>query len=202
MSPQPTGRVVLTSAGADLILTRTFRAAIEDVWKSITDPDCTARWFGRWEGDAAPGRDHLTFVQHLTDATSVGDIGPGWEYYLDMLIRLLSGAARILRGATFPEVTAVHERQSRPCERSASSLASSTRRMCSERRYSCGQGILTTEPYKPAPSAAREEMGPRVVAGRIKSRARCPSTRVTDHRADGHPGSSTTAVVRGWVSRS
>lgn len=142
MSPQPTGRVVLTSAGADLILTRTFRAAIEDVWKSITDPDCTARWFGRWEGDAAPGKyvtlylgfeqdappgqvliescrpphhlaiamkdEHgdwrlqisltqtgdvttLTFVHHLTDATSVGDIGPGWEYYLDMLIASRGG---------------------------------------------------------------------------------------------------------------
>lgn len=142
MSPHPTGRVVLTSSGADLILTRTCRAAIEDVWKSVTDPDCTARWFGRWEGDARPGKyvtlylgfepdappgqvliescrpphalaismkdEHgdwrlelsfermgdvttLTFVHHLTDAKSVGDIGPGWEYYLDMLIASRDG---------------------------------------------------------------------------------------------------------------
>lgn len=33
----------------------------------------------------------LTFVHHLTDATSVGDIGPGWEYYLDMLIASRGG---------------------------------------------------------------------------------------------------------------
>jgi hypothetical protein len=33
----------------------------------------------------------LTFVQHLTDKKSVGDIGPGWEYYLDMLVASRSG---------------------------------------------------------------------------------------------------------------
>jgi uncharacterized protein YndB with AHSA1/START domain len=137
MSPQPTGRVVPTSEGADLILTRNIRAAIDDVWKSVTDPNCTARWFGRWEGDAGPGKyvtlhlafekdappgrvlietcrpphqlaiamkdaygdwrlalsleqtgqvTTLTFIHHLTDAKSVGDTGPGWEYYLDMLV--------------------------------------------------------------------------------------------------------------------
>src|SRR5688572_28520026 len=56
MSPQPTGRVVPTLEGVDLILTRTFHAAIDDVWKSVADPDCTARWCGRWEGDAGPGK--------------------------------------------------------------------------------------------------------------------------------------------------
>jgi uncharacterized protein YndB with AHSA1/START domain len=142
MSPQPTGRVVPTSDGADLILTRAFRATIDDVWKSVTDPNCTVRWFGRWEGDAGPGKyvtlhmsfekdaapgqvlietcrpphqlavsmkdeygdwrlelsleqtgdvTTLTFVQHLTDTKSVGDTGPGWEYYLDMLIASRSG---------------------------------------------------------------------------------------------------------------
>ena len=35
----------------------------------------------------------LTFVQHLTDAESVGDTGPGWEYYLDMLIASRNGNA-------------------------------------------------------------------------------------------------------------
>jgi uncharacterized protein YndB with AHSA1/START domain len=51
-SPKPTGRV----AGNDLILTRTFRAPIADVWKSVTDSESCARWFGRWEGDAGPGK--------------------------------------------------------------------------------------------------------------------------------------------------
>lgn len=142
MSPQPTGRVVPSPGGADLILTRTFRAAIDDVWRSITDPVRTARWFGRWESDAGPGKSvtlymgfekdaapaqvlietcraprelavsmndqygdwrlslsldqtgevtTLTFVHHLADTKSVGDIGPGWEYYLDMLVASRNG---------------------------------------------------------------------------------------------------------------
>lgn len=50
-SPKPTGRV----AGNDLVLTRTFRAPIDDVWGSITESARCARWFGRWEGDGRPG---------------------------------------------------------------------------------------------------------------------------------------------------
>lgn len=51
MSPTPTGRLF----GNDLVLTRTFRAPVTDVWASLTDPERTARWFGPWQGDAAPG---------------------------------------------------------------------------------------------------------------------------------------------------
>jgi uncharacterized protein YndB with AHSA1/START domain len=52
MSPTPTGRLF----GKDLVLTRTFRAPVADVWASLTDPERTARWFGPWRGEAAPGR--------------------------------------------------------------------------------------------------------------------------------------------------
>jgi uncharacterized protein YndB with AHSA1/START domain len=133
MSPTPTGRLF----GHDLVLTRTFRAPIDDVWASLTDPARTARWFGPWEGDAAPGRPikvqmvheegkpwmdmtidaceaprrlaisagdepdrwvldmvlsesagvtELRFTQHLTTTDGVGEVGPGWEYYLDTLV--------------------------------------------------------------------------------------------------------------------
>lgn len=132
MSPTPTGRLF----GNDLVLTRTFRAPVADVWASLTDPERTARWFGPWQGDAAPGRtikvqmvheegrpwmdmtidacnpprrlalsavnEHgnwylnmalaesagvteLRFTQQLTDTEGVGEVGPGWEYYLDAL---------------------------------------------------------------------------------------------------------------------
>ncbi|MBX3157521.1 MAG: SRPBCC family protein [Deltaproteobacteria bacterium] len=138
-TPQPTGRL----DGNDLILTRTFRAPIDDVWTSITHPDSTARWFGRWEGPSGAGskiriqlgfeqgmpwsdatiercdRPHhlglttvdasgtwhmeitlaesggtttLTFVHHLKDRSGVGEIGPGWEYYLDQLVASREGA--------------------------------------------------------------------------------------------------------------
>jgi uncharacterized protein YndB with AHSA1/START domain len=137
MSPRPTGRLVPTASGADLVLERSFRAPIADVWQSVTDPDSMSRWFGTWSGEAGPGKyvtlqmgfekdapptqvlieqcdaprhlavamkdehgdwqlsislseegdtTHLRFVQHLLDTKQVGDVGPGWEYYLDMLV--------------------------------------------------------------------------------------------------------------------
>jgi uncharacterized protein YndB with AHSA1/START domain len=133
MSPTPTGRLF----GHDLVLTRTFRAPVADVWASLTDSDRTARWYGPWEGDAAPGRTikvqmiheegkpwmdmtidaceaphhlaisagdendrwllrmdlaeaagvtELRFTQHLTTTDGVGDLGPGWEFYLDAMV--------------------------------------------------------------------------------------------------------------------
>ena len=132
MNPTPTGRL----HGKDLVLTRTFHAPVTDVWASLTDPQRTARWYGPWRGDAAPGRTiqvqmvheqgqpwtemtidaceaphrlalsavneygswhldmvlaenagvtQLRFTQHMTDTDGVGEIGPGWEYYLDAL---------------------------------------------------------------------------------------------------------------------
>ena len=54
-APTPTGRFV----GNDLHLVRKFRAPIEDVWKSFTDPESTARWFGpwRWVDKVGPGNE-------------------------------------------------------------------------------------------------------------------------------------------------
>ncbi|GAA3567914.1 hypothetical protein GCM10022419_055930 [Nonomuraea rosea] len=142
MSPIPTGRLIRTEAGSDLVLRRTFRASAEDVWASVSESDRTARWFGPWEGVAAPGRtikvqmayeeqapwcemridacepprrlalsmvdEHgawrlelllseadgtteLRFVQHLDSEEGVGDVGPGWEYYLDLLVAARAG---------------------------------------------------------------------------------------------------------------
>ena len=56
MTNPPSGRLVPTADGNELVVSRTFRAPIEDVWASVTEPDRTARWFGTWKGDAAPGR--------------------------------------------------------------------------------------------------------------------------------------------------
>jgi uncharacterized protein YndB with AHSA1/START domain len=135
MTSPPTGRLAGTADGNQLILSRTFRAPIEDVWASVTESDRTARWFGACKGDAAPGRmikvqmgfeddapwldkridacdpprrlalsdgsggmrielllahaDGLTelqLVHHLDPADDVSAYGPGWEYYLDMLV--------------------------------------------------------------------------------------------------------------------
>lgn len=136
MNPKPTGRL----RGDDLVLTRTFRAPIDDVWTSVTSSESTARWFGPWEhaGDKkiriqmafedgkpwldgtieqceAPhrltvrtksaygekqismllsevaGTTTLEFVHHRVPRKAMGEIGPGWEYYLDMLVASREG---------------------------------------------------------------------------------------------------------------
>ncbi|MEO3826926.1 SRPBCC family protein [Actinomadura sp. B10D3] len=140
---KPTARLLRTGTGSDLVLTRTFRAPITDVWASVTDPERTARWFGPWKGDAAPGKTirvqmafeeqepwmdmhidacepperlalsasdeygdwflellleeadgvtRLRFVQHLDSTDEIGEVGPGWEYYLDMLVAARDGS--------------------------------------------------------------------------------------------------------------
>ncbi|WP_049564473.1 SRPBCC family protein [Nonomuraea sp. SBT364] len=146
MNRHPTGKLFRTDAGADLVLTRSFRASAEDVWASLTESERTARWYGPWEGDATPGSTikvqlafedqapwvdmridacepprrlalsaidesgtwlievHLSeadgstllrFVQHLDTGEKlgmIGEIGAGWEYYLDMLVAARDGS--------------------------------------------------------------------------------------------------------------
>ena len=41
--------------GVRLEFTRTYDAPVEEVWSALTDPERTARWFGRWSGDPASG---------------------------------------------------------------------------------------------------------------------------------------------------
>ncbi|MEV7227827.1 SRPBCC family protein [Polymorphospora sp. NPDC051019] len=141
--PKPTGRVGRGAAGAyDMVLTRTFRASIDDVWASVTEPDRTVRWFGAWRGEPGPGRTvevqmgfeegapwcdlrievcepprrlavsmldeagdwrmevrltedggvtTLELVHHLADPGMAENAGPGWEYYLDMLVAARDG---------------------------------------------------------------------------------------------------------------
>ncbi|GIJ20637.1 SRPBCC family protein [Micromonospora lutea] len=164
MSRTPTGRLFGVDDGIDLVLTRTFPAAIDDVWASLTEPERTARWFGPWEGDAAPGRtirvrmaleegapwsdmtidacepprrlavtmrdDHghwalellltpqserteLRFVHHLVDTTGIGEVGPGWEYYLDCLVAARDGTALPAFDDYHPPMKAYYE-QLRP----------------------------------------------------------------------------------------
>jgi uncharacterized protein YndB with AHSA1/START domain len=139
MTPKPTGRL----RGDDLVLTRTFRAPIDDVWASVTQSESTARWYGPWEPTSdekkiriqmafengkpwldgtiercdAPrhlalrtkgpygeklltltlsesaGTTTLEFVHHNVNRKAVGELGPGWEYYLDALVASREGQA-------------------------------------------------------------------------------------------------------------
>ena len=148
MTAQPTGRL----RGNDLVLSRKFRASIEDVWTSITDSSSTARWFGSWEGEPGVGNEirvqmafedgqpwlkktievceaprrlvltstgsfasrlelglkatsdgcELEFIHHAIDPKKVGEVGPGWEYYLDCLVASRNDEPRPAFDAYYP----------------------------------------------------------------------------------------------------
>jgi uncharacterized protein YndB with AHSA1/START domain len=137
MTPKPNGRL----RGDDLVISRTFRAPIDDVWTSVTSSESTARWFGPWEPTGedkkiriqmafeegkpwldgtiehceAPhhlavvttggygekllsmkltesaGTTTLEFVHHRVNRKMMGELGPGWEYYLDNLVASRAG---------------------------------------------------------------------------------------------------------------
>lgn len=56
MNIQATGHIARSTGGHDIVIERTFRAPIEDVWQSIVDPEQMNRWIGTWSGDAGPGK--------------------------------------------------------------------------------------------------------------------------------------------------
>jgi len=56
MTIPATGHIVRNGSGHDIVIERTFRAPIEDVWKSIVDPERMNRWIGTWSGEAGAGK--------------------------------------------------------------------------------------------------------------------------------------------------
>lgn len=139
---KPSGRVETRKGEHVLVLTRQFRAPVEDVWAAVTEPDRLARWVGSWDGDPSsgnvrfrmlfegdapaetmtirvcepPNRLHLTSsvgdekwlldldLTHIDGITTLtlrqpgvtveqaAAVGPGWDYYLDRLMDVETGA--------------------------------------------------------------------------------------------------------------
>jgi len=55
MTPAPTGRLVPTDSGRDLVVVRTLAVPLTDVWAGFTRPEVTGRWFATWSGEPGPG---------------------------------------------------------------------------------------------------------------------------------------------------
>lgn len=161
---EPTGQLVPGADGHDLVITRTLPGSVQDSWASITEPQRTERWIGRWEGTGALGetvklqlgfeetspwadvkiteceaphrlrvltldesgswdlslelagigeRSELRFVMHRVDPSSIGEIGPGWEFYLDQLVASISGSPLPNFSDYFPAQQDYFERQAR-----------------------------------------------------------------------------------------
>ncbi len=60
------------------------------------------------------GATHLTFVHHLTDlkGAGIGEIGPGWEYYLDNLVAYRAGEKLPAFDEYYPAQKAYYAEQS------------------------------------------------------------------------------------------
>lgn len=59
----------------------------------ITMKDDQGEWRIALTLTQTDGATELRFVQQLSDPALAGDIGPGWEYYLDMLVASREGRA-------------------------------------------------------------------------------------------------------------
>ena len=75
MTPTPTGQVIPTATGRDLVLERILPGSIDDAWASITESDRLARWFCTWTGEPRVGATlELTLVAEEGDAKSQAEI--------------------------------------------------------------------------------------------------------------------------------
>jgi uncharacterized protein YndB with AHSA1/START domain len=68
-SPTATGRREERDGLPHLVLTRTFRAPIDDVWAAATESHRLARWIGSWAGDPAAGRVTFRMLYEGEEAT-------------------------------------------------------------------------------------------------------------------------------------
>ena len=66
----PTGRRETRDGQDVVVLMRQFRAAAEDVWAAITEPDRLERWIGTWEGDPANGWVGFRMTAESPEATA------------------------------------------------------------------------------------------------------------------------------------
>jgi uncharacterized protein YndB with AHSA1/START domain len=75
MTPSPTGKVIPTADGRDLVLERDLPGSIEDAWASITESERLGRWFCTWTGEPGVGSTvELTLVAEEGDAKSQAEI--------------------------------------------------------------------------------------------------------------------------------
>ncbi len=73
MSIPATGHIVRNGSGQDIVIERTFRAPIGDVWASIVDPERMNRWIGTWSGEAGAGK-RVSFTMTAEEGATPEDV--------------------------------------------------------------------------------------------------------------------------------
>lgn len=110
MTPTPTGRVVSTTNGRDLVLERVLPGSIDEAWASITESARLARWFCTWTGEARVGATlELTMVAEEGDATSEAEI-LACEPPTHLLVNTRDQGGNWLLEATLTPVDSSHTR--------------------------------------------------------------------------------------------
>ena len=69
-TPTPTGRREERDGTTYVVFHREFRAPIEDVWASVTEPERLERWIGTWSGDPASGSVEFRMTAEAEDAAA------------------------------------------------------------------------------------------------------------------------------------
>lgn len=75
----------------DLKLEMTIDACDPPHHLAVSAVDQWGSWYLEAHLQEAAGVTELRFVQHLQDSTAIGEVGPGWEYYLDNLVASRAG---------------------------------------------------------------------------------------------------------------
>ena len=84
MSPEPTGNVVRTATGRDLIFERKLDLSDSELWSWISESDRIEKWFGTWTDEGkADGKIDVTMNAEAEPHTSEWEIlecDPGSSY--------------------------------------------------------------------------------------------------------------------------
>ena len=73
MTIEATGRVEPSASGPVIVIERTFRAPVADVWDTVVDPQRMDRWIGTWTGEPGAGK-RVAFVMSAEGASEPEDV--------------------------------------------------------------------------------------------------------------------------------
>jgi uncharacterized protein YndB with AHSA1/START domain len=68
--PEPIGRREERDGSPTVVIERTFRAPVADVWAAVTEPERLVRWIGTWSGDPESGTVEFRMTAEGEDAAA------------------------------------------------------------------------------------------------------------------------------------
>ena len=78
---------------------------------AVSSADEHGGWHLEMELAESPGVTELRFTHHLTGTDGVGEVGPGWEFYLDLMVASRDRLPTPVWGDYYPAMKAHFEAQ-------------------------------------------------------------------------------------------